>query len=244
MQSTPALSHQTQQKAVQTPNDIVQVSQITRELPLGNEQIPILRGVSFAIPRYTWTAIMGPSGSGKSTLLGILAGLDTPTSGQINVDGVDITHMDETKLARFRNEKIGMVFQSFNLIPTLTALENVEVPLFASRNSDRSAARAKRMLDLVRLSDRLNHRPNQLSGGQQQRVAIARALVNEPNLLIADEPTGNLDSATGEAILDLFDNLRRELGLTIVIATHDQAVAQRVDGILRLADGLLVEESQ
>jgi len=116
--------------------------------------------------------------------------------------------------------------------------------LFASRNSDRSAARAKRMLELVRLNDRLNHRPNQLSGGQQQRVAIARALVNEPNLLIADEPTGNLDSATGEAILDLFDNLRRELGLTIVIATHDPAVAQRVDGILRLADGFLVEESR
>ncbi len=244
MQLAPTLSHQTHEKAIQTPNDIVQVNQITRELPLGNEQIPILRGVSFAIPRYTWTAIMGPSGSGKSTLLGILAGLDTPSSGQISVDGVDITHMDETKLARFRNEKIGMVFQSFNLIPTLTALENVEVPLFASRNSDRSAARAKRMLELVRLSDRLNHRPNQLSGGQQQRVAIARALVNEPNLLIADEPTGNLDSATGEAILDLFDNLRRELGLTIVIATHDPAIAQRVDGILRLADGLLVEDSK
>ena len=243
MQLTPTLSHQTQQKAGQTPNDIVQVSHITRELPLRNEQIPILRGISFVIPRYTWTAIMGPSGSGKSTLLGILAGLDTPSSGQISVDGVDITHMDETKLARFRNEKIGMVFQSFNLIPTLTALENVEVPLFASRNSERSAARAKRMLELVRLSDRLNHSPNQLSGGQQQRVAIARALVNEPNLLIADEPTGNLDRATGEAILDLFDNLRRELGLTIVIATHDMAVTQRVDGILRLADGLLVEES-
>src|SRR3954466_15234634 len=126
MQSTAILHNQTQQKAVQTPSDIVQVSQVTRELPLGNEQIPILRGVSFAIPRYSWIAIMGPSGSGKSTLLGILAGLDTPSSGQISIDDVDITHMDETKLARFRNEKIGMVFQSFNLIPTLTALENVE----------------------------------------------------------------------------------------------------------------------
>src|SRR3982751_101922 len=184
--------------SVQPAADMITLRDVTRELPLGSEQIQILRGVSFAIPRYSWIAIMGPSGSGKSTLLGILAGLDTPSSGQISIDDVDITHMDETKLARFRNEKIGMVFQSFNLIPTLTALENVEVPLFASRNSERSAARAKRMLELVRLSDRLHHRPNQLSGGQQQRVAIARALVNEPPLLIADEPTGNLDSVTGE----------------------------------------------
>lgn len=222
-------------------SDIVKLRNVTRELPLGNETIPILRGVSFAIPRNSWIAIMGPSGSGKSTLLGILAGLDTPSSGEISIDGVDITHMNENKLARFRNEKIGMVFQSFNLIPTLTALENVEVPLFASRFPERSAARAKRMLDLVQLSDRLHHRPNQLSGGQQQRVAIARALVNEPSLLIADEPTGNLDRRTGKAILDLFDNLREELGLTIVIATHDLAVAERVDGILHLEDGLLVE---
>ena len=223
-------------------DDIVVLKQVTRELPLGDEQISILRGVSFAIPRRGWAAIMGPSGSGKSTLLGIVAGLDTPTSGQVCVDGVDITHLSESRLARFRNEKIGMVFQTFNLIPTLTALENVEVPLFASRSSAHSAARARRMLELVGLGDRLRHRPNQLSGGQQQRVAIARALVNEPSLLVADEPTGNLDSATGEAILDLFDELRRELGLTIIIATHDSAVAQRVDGILQIVDGRLVEQ--
>jgi putative ABC transport system ATP-binding protein len=225
-------------------DDIVTLRDVTRTLPLGNEHIQILRGVSFAIPRKAWIAIMGPSGSGKSTLLGILAGLDTPTSGEVRVDNVDITHMDESKLARFRNEKIGMVFQSFNLIPTLTALENVEVPLFASKSSERSAARAQRVLELVGLGDRLRHRPNQLSGGQQQRVAIARALVNEPALLIADEPTGNLDSATGEAILDLFDKLRRELGITIVIATHDTAVAQRVDGILQIVDGRLVEQTR
>jgi putative ABC transport system ATP-binding protein len=238
------LPKQTDHNTHQPADDIIKLSDVTRELPLGNEKIQILRGVSFAIPRRSRIAIMGPSGSGKSTLLGILAGLDTPSSGQIIVDGVDITHMDEGKLARFRNEKIGMVFQSFNLIPTLTALENVEVPLFASRTSNRSAARAERILDLVGLSDRLNHRPNQLSGGQQQRVAIARALVNEPNLLIADEPTGNLDSKNGEAILDLFDNLRQELGLTIVIATHDTEVAQRVDGILQLVDGRLMEHSE
>jgi len=222
-------------------NNLVVLRDVTRTLPLGSDQIHILRGISFVIPRRAWIAIMGPSGSGKSTLLGILAGLDTPNSGQVSIDGVDITHMNETNLARFRNEKIGMVFQSFNLIPTLTTLENVEVPLFASRSSVNSAARAKRVLDMVGLSDRLHHRPNQLSGGQQQRVAIARALVNEPSLLVADEPTGNLDSATGETILNLFDELRRELGLTIVIATHDTEVVQRVDGILQLIDGQLAE---
>jgi putative ABC transport system ATP-binding protein len=225
----------------QRTDDIIRVREVTRALPLANEQLQVLRGVTFAIPRRAWIAIMGPSGSGKSTLLGILAGLDTPTDGQVVIDGVDITHMDEGKLARFRNEKVGMVFQSFNLIPTLTALENVEVPLFASRNAERSGARAKRMLELVGLSDRLHHRPHQLSGGQQQRVAIARALINEPSILIADEPTGNLDTTTGEAVLNLFDDLRRELGLTLVIATHDPAIAARVDGILHLVDGQLTE---
>lgn len=244
MHSTQIITPHAANNRGQTPGDLVVLRDVKRALPLGDEQIHVLHGVSFMVPRRAWIAIMGPSGSGKSTLLGILAGLDTPSSGQVTIDGVDITHMDESKLARFRNEKIGMVFQSFNLIPTLTALENVEVPLFASRSSVRSAARAKRVLELVGLSDRLHHRPNQLSGGQQQRVAIARALVNEPSLLVADEPTGNLDSATGETILNLFDELRRELGLTIIIATHDMAVVQRVDGILQLVDGRLVEQVQ
>jgi putative ABC transport system ATP-binding protein len=243
MHSTQNIVSQAARNRVQT-GDLVVLRDVKRVLPLGDEQIHVLRGVSFTIPHQAWIAIMGPSGSGKSTLLGILAGLDTPSSGQVSIDGVNITHMDENKLARFRNEKIGMVFQSFNLIPTLTALENVEVPLFASRNSVNSAAHAKRVLELVGLSDRLHHRPNQLSGGQQQRVAIARALVNEPGLLVADEPTGNLDSTIGETILNLFDELRRELGLTIIIATHDAAVAQRVDGILQLVDGRLVEQPQ
>jgi putative ABC transport system ATP-binding protein len=242
MHSVSTLPVQAERPPHQAADDIVILRDVTRELPLGSERIQILRGVSFAIPRKSWVAIMGPSGSGKSTLLGILAGLDTPTTGQVTVDGVDITHMDEGKLARFRNEKIGMVFQSFNLIPTLTALENVEVPLFASKSTANSAARATRILELVGLRDRLHHRPNQLSGGQQQRVAIARALVNQPSLLVADEPTGNLDSSTGEAILDLFEELRQELGLTIIIATHDAAVAQRVDGILQIVDGLLVDQ--
>jgi putative ABC transport system ATP-binding protein len=230
--------------SIQKSGDIVVLRDVTRSLPLGGEPLPILRGISFSIPRGAWIAIMGPSGSGKSTLLGILAGLDTPTGGQVSIDGVDITHLDEGRLARFRNEKIGMVFQSFNLIPTLTALENVEVPLFASRDSSNSAARARRMLELVGLSDRLKHRPGQLSGGQQQRVAVARALVNNPALLIADEPTGNLDSATGEAMLDLFDRLRQEMGLTIIIATHDAAIAKRVDSILQMVDGQMVEQTR
>lgn len=244
MHSAQTRPAQAEQYRVPASDNIVTLRDVTRELPMGNEPIQILRGISFTIPRRAWIAIMGPSGSGKSTLLGLLAGLDTPDSGQISIDDIDITHMDEGKLARFRNEKIGMVFQSFNLIPTLTALENVEVPLFASRSSAGSAARAQRMLELVGLSDRLHHLPNQLSGGQQQRVAIARALVNAPELLVADEPTGNLDSATGETILDLFDRLRRELGLTIIIATHDAAVANRVDGILQIVDGQLVEQAQ
>lgn len=241
MQAVAALDKPRRTDVTSAESDIATLRDVTLQLPLGGEAIHILRGVSFSIPRKAWIAIMGASGSGKSTLLGILAGLDTPSSGQVVVDGIDITRLGEDKLARFRNEKIGMVFQSFNLIPTLTALENVEVPLFASRNSANSAARAKSMLDLVGLSDRLHHRPNQLSGGQQQRVAIARALINEPSLLIADEPTGNLDSTSGETILNLFDTLRQELGLTLVIATHDAAVAKRVDGILHLADGLLVD---
>ncbi len=220
---------------------IVKVRNVSRSLPLGGEQVHILDGISFAIPRGAWIAVTGPSGSGKSTLLGILAGLDTPSGGEVVIDGVDITHMDETRLARFRNEKIGMVFQSFNLIPTLTALENVEVPLFASKDTSNTRRRAERVLDLVGLSDRLHHRPNQLSGGQQQRVAIARALVNEPSILIADEPTGNLDTNTGEAVLNLFGRLRRELDLTLIIATHDPAVAARVDGVLHIVDGRLVE---
>ena len=241
MQATAISDKQRHQDVTAGDGDIATLRDVTLQLPLGGEPVHILRGVSFAIPRQAWIAIMGVSGSGKSTLLGILAGLDTPTSGQVIVDSVDITRLGEDKLARFRNEKIGMVFQSFNLIPTLTALENVEVPLFASRNSANSAVRAKRILERVGLGDRLHHRPNQLSGGQQQRVAIARALINEPSLLIADEPTGNLDSTSGETILNLFDTLRQELGLTLVIATHDAAIARRVDGILNLADGRLVD---
>jgi putative ABC transport system ATP-binding protein len=225
-------------------DDIIQVRDVHRSLPLDNQRLPILRGVSFAIPRRAWIGIVGPSGSGKSTLLGILAGLDSPDGGKIVVDGQDITHLPESQLARFRNQKIGMVFQSFNLIPNLTALENAAMPLYAGSHPTANKVRAKMLLGLVGLGDRLNHLPHQLSGGQQQRVAIARALINQPAVLVADEPTGNLDSATGKAVLDLLEHLRRDMGLTLVIATHDPAVMARTDGALHLVDGQLVEEAR
>jgi putative ABC transport system ATP-binding protein len=218
----------------------VEVVNVTRALPLAGETIPILRGVSFQIQQGEWVAVTGPSGSGKSTLLGLISGLDTPTSGSVIIDGLDISSLEERALARVRNERIGIVFQSFNLIPTLTALENVEAPLYVS--SGKSARqRALRALEWVGLSDRLGHRPHQLSGGQQQRVAIARAFVTQPTLLVADEPTGNLDRANGEHIMQLFDRLRQELGITIVVVTHDAEVAARADRELHLVDGRLAE---
>jgi putative ABC transport system ATP-binding protein len=217
----------------------IEARNITRWLPLAGERIDILRDVSFTIQRGSWVALTGPSGSGKSTLLGILAGIDTVNSGTLIVDGTDITTLNETALARFRNEKIGIVFQSFNLIPTLTALENVEVPLYVSRDKRHIRQRARNVLELVGLSDRLKHCPHQLSGGQQQRVAIARALVTQPELLLADEPTGNLDSHHGAQVLDLCARLRAELGITLVIASHDPKVADRADALLNLVDGRL-----
>ena len=219
------------------------VRDLTRSLPLGDTPIHILRGLSFTIQRGEWVAITGPSGSGKSTLLGILSGLDTPSSGSVAVDGVEIANLPEADLAQLRNQKIGIVFQSFNLIGTLTAQENVEVPMYVGPHRRDAAKRAQAMLKRVGLNDRLDHRPHQLSGGQQQRVAIARALVTEPPVLVADEPTGNLDSATSEQILDLFAELHRDLGVTLIVVTHDPAVAARADRVLHLVDGLLVGDS-
>ncbi|MBV8300888.1 MAG: ABC transporter ATP-binding protein, partial [Candidatus Dormibacteraeota bacterium] len=180
------------------PPAALEARNVTRSLPLGGGTIPILRGISFAVQRGEFVALMGPSGSGKSTLLGVIAGLDQPTGGQVLVDGIDITTMPESRLAEVRNAKIGMVFQAYNLIPALTAQENVEIPLYAGRHSGSPSARALEMLTLVGLAQRAHHRPNQLSGGEQQRVAIARALATNPAIVIADEPTGNLDAANGE----------------------------------------------
>ncbi len=216
---------------------VMDVRDITKSLPLGRERIEILKGISFQITSGEFVSIMGPSGSGKSTLLGIIAGLDNPTSGQVLIDGIDITTMSEGKLASVRNNKIGMVFQAFNLIPTLTAQENVEVPLYVGKHKGSPSARSKELLDLVGLTHRLNHKPNQLSGGEQQRVAIARALATDPAFVLADEPTGNLDAANGENVLKLIAFLRAQTGKTFIIATHDLNVAAHAGRIIRLLDG-------
>jgi putative ABC transport system ATP-binding protein len=216
---------------------VMDVRDITKSLPLGRERIEILKGISFQIMSGEFVSIMGPSGSGKSTLLGIIAGLDNPTSGQVFIDGIDITTMSEGKLASVRNNKIGMVFQAFNLIPTLTAQENVEVPLYVGKHKGSPSERSKELLELVGLTHRLNHRPNQLSGGEQQRVAIARALATDPAFVLADEPTGNLDAKNSENILQLIAYLRAQTGKTFIIATHDQNVAAHAGRIIRLLDG-------
>jgi putative ABC transport system ATP-binding protein len=218
---------------------VMEVRNITKSLPLGRERIDILKGISFQISNGEFVSIMGPSGSGKSTLLGIIAGLDNPTGGLVLIDGVDITRMSERQLAAVRNSKIGVVFQAYNLIGTLTAQENVEVPLYVGKHRRSPSARAKELLELVGLSHRLRHRPNQLSGGEQQRVAIARALATDPAFVIADEPTGNLDAKNGEHILELIADLRDRTGKTFIIATHDTRVASHADRTIHLVDGLI-----
>lgn len=220
---------------------VMEVVNITKNLPLGREKIEILKGISFSIYRGEFVSIVGPSGSGKSTLLGIIAGLDNPSGGRVLIDGIDITHMTEGKLAAVRNSKIGVVFQAYNLIPTLTAQENVEVPLYVGKHMVSPSVRAKELLGQVGLSHRLSHRPAQLSGGEQQRVAIARALATDPAFVIADEPTGNLDAGNGEKILKLIAHLRNETGKTFIIATHDPMIAAHADRAIRIIDGHVAE---
>jgi putative ABC transport system ATP-binding protein len=211
-------------------------------LPIGRERITILNGVSLRIEQGEFVAITGPSGSGKSTLLGIIAGLDTPTSGRVLVADLDITSMSESRLAAIRNKRIGMVFQSFNLIPTLTALENVEIPLYVGKHPGKPAARAKEMLGLVGLSHRLKNKPNQLSGGEQQRVAVARALAPDPTIVVLDEPTGNLDKQNGDNVLAMIRDLRQATGTTFIIATHDVTIAQSADRAIHIVDGRIACE--
>ena len=215
---------------------------LTKEFDSGSHHLTVLRDVSFTIPQGTFVAIVGPSGSGKTTLLGLLAGLDTPTRGRVLLDDADLTAMTEDERARLRGQKVGFVFQSFQLIPTLNALENVQVPL-ELRGDSGAARRASELLQRVGLSDRLDHLPSQLSGGEQQRVAIARAFSNRPGILFADEPTGNLDGATGSRIVELLEELNRESRTTIVLVTHDLTLARRAQRLIRLADGLVVEDT-
>lgn len=216
--------------------------EVTKEYMSGEQKLAVLHDVSFTIEQGAFVAIVGPSGSGKTTLLGLLAGLDTPTRGTVVLDGADLTTLSENDRARLRGEKVGFVFQTFQLIPTLTALENVQVPL-ELRGSDGAAERARDLIERVGLRDRGHHFPTQLSGGEQQRVAIARAFANSPRILFADEPTGNLDNATGHKIFELLQSLNSDGGSTIVLVTHDAALASRASRTIRLLDGAVVEDS-
>jgi putative ABC transport system ATP-binding protein len=221
---------------------MISLKDVSMVLPAAGRSVRILQGISLQIPAKQTVAIVGPSGSGKSTLLGLMAGLDRPTSGSIELDGTDITTLSESSMARFRREKVGYIFQSFHLIPTLTAIENVSIPLELS--GDRHAGeRAAELLAAVGLSDRMGHYPVQLSGGEQQRVAVARAFVCHPPILLADEPTGNLDSTTGSQVIDLLFSLHRDYGTTLVLVTHDTALAGRMHRVIAMRDGRLESDS-
>jgi putative ABC transport system ATP-binding protein len=216
---------------------------VSRTVASGDGSLTILHPTSFVIPAGRVVALTGPSGSGKSTMLGLMSGLDAPTTGQILLDDVDITTLDEESLARLRGNRVGIVFQFFHLLPSLTAFENILVPMEIAGEKD-APARAKALLVEVGLADRGHHYPSQLSGGEQQRVAIARALANDPPILLADEPTGNLDSATGQHIVELLVTMRRARGRTLVLVTHDAGLASIADEVMMMRDGRLVERRE
>ena len=219
---------------------MLRANALTKSYDSGGRALTVLKDITFTLEPGGFLAIVGPSGSGKTTLLGLLAGLDRPTSGTVHLDGRDLAQMSEDDRARLRGEKVGFVFQSFQLIPTLTARENIEVPL--ELQGEDAGERADELLARVGLADRGHHYPIQLSGGEQQRVAIARAFANRPKILFADEPTGNLDRTNGHTVVDLLKGLNRDLGTTLVLVTHDLELAGMAKRILRLADGLVVED--
>ncbi len=220
---------------------MVEARGIWKRMRNGSTTVEILKGIDLLVPRGQFVAIMGSSGSGKSTLLGLLAGLDNPSDGSVWVDGVDISHMEEDKLAQVRGQKIGFVFQSYQLIPTLTAFENVLLPFELNARGD-GKTRARALLESVGLGSRLHHYPVQLSGGEQQRVALARAFVLEPPIVLADEPTGNLDTTNGQHVLELLTTRQREAGTTLVMVTHDPLIAARADRRIVLRDGVIVND--
>lgn len=220
-------------------NRIIHISQITKSYIMGRQILPVLKGVSLDIFKSEYVALMGPSGSGKSTLMNILGCLDTPTSGLYILNGNDVSKMDDNELAEIRNKEIGFVFQQFNLLPRLTALENVALPLvYAGLSKKMRNKKAMEVLDMVNLTDRSHHKPNELSGGQSQRVAIARALVNDPAIILADEPTGNLDTKTSYEIMEIFGRIHTA-GNTVILVTHEEDIANHAHRIIRLRDGVI-----
>jgi putative ABC transport system ATP-binding protein len=221
---------------------MIKVEELSKTIENPPSRVEILRGISFDVPPGQFLAIMGASGSGKSTLLGLLAGLDTATAGRIVLDGTDITHLAEDAMARVRGRKIGFVFQNYQLVPTLTAEENILLPAELSGMNGSARRRARELLERVGLTNRAHHYPVQLSGGEQQRVALARAFITQPPILMADEPTGNLDSANGQHVLDLLVRLNREEKATLVLVTHDRALAEHADRILTLRDGQILSD--
>lgn len=218
---------------------VIEATNLVKTYMMGENEVHALAGVSVKILRGEIVAIMGPSGSGKSTLMNILGCLDRPTSGDYYLDGESVSDLTDDQLASIRNRKVGFVFQNFNLLPRSTALQNVELPLRYAGMASGRLKRARESLDIVGLSDRVDHKPMELSGGQQQRVAIARALVNNPAIIMADEPTGNLDSKSGKEIMDLILRLNKEQGTTVIIVTHDPNIAEKTQRIIRLRDGLV-----
>lgn len=227
-----------------TRMSLIRLQNISRRYQMGTETIHALRDVSLEIQRGEYVAIMGPSGSGKSTLMNVLGCLDSPTSGRYELNDTDVSEMDDNELAEVRNREIGFVFQTFNLLPRSDALHNVELPLiYAGLPSEARRQTALTALQQVGLGDRVHHRPNELSGGQRQRVAVARALVNQPSILLADEPTGNLDSKTGEEIMALFEELAQK-GNTIILVTHEEDIARQARRILRIRDGLIASDER
>ncbi|MBW1990187.1 MAG: ABC transporter ATP-binding protein [Deltaproteobacteria bacterium] len=221
-------------------SNIVRVLNVTKKFTLGKEEVFALKGVNLSVPAGEYLSIMGPSGSGKSTLFNMIGGLDKPTSGKVFIEEVDVSQLDAYELAWLRCRKIGYIFQTFNLIPVMTALENVTLPMvFAGVHEDDAAKKGMDLLALVGLSDRHAHKPSELSGGQQQRVAVARALANDPSIILADEPTGNLDLTTGEEIITLLKNLSSERGVTVISATHDYKMLSVSDRVVWIRDGSL-----